>query len=157
MMFVPGDPRFDEILKLAVQAMAQKLRDQERPRWRELVSLLLGELIDRGHVPERRQALRASLEIEVDILAPDEVASLATSSIGAGGLALRIQEVLPVGTLLDLSIKLEQRRMPLFARAQVVYSRPGEVGAAFVDLFQSDREMLEGLAVTALLSRAALG
>src|SRR5471030_951164 len=156
MMFVPGDPRFDEILKLAVQAIAQKLRDQDRPRWRELVMLLLGELIDRGHVPERRRALRAALEVEVDILAPEEVASLATSSIGAGGLALRIKEILPIGTLLDLSIKLEQRSIPLFARAQVVYSRPGEVGAAFVDLFQSDREMLEGLAVTALLATAAL-
>jgi hypothetical protein len=156
MMFVPGDPRFDEILKLAVQAMAQKLRDQDRPRWRELVTMLLGELIDRGHIPERRRALRAALEVEVDILAPEEVASIATSSIGAGGLALRIAEVLPIGTLLELSIKLEQRSMPLFARAQVVYSRPGEAGAAFVDLFQSDREMLEGLAVTALLASAAL-
>jgi hypothetical protein len=155
-MFVPGDPRFDEILKLAVQAIAQKLRDQDRPRWRELVMLLLGELIDRGHVPERRRALRAALEVEVDILAPEEVASLATSSIGSGGLAIRIKEILPIGTLLDLSIKLEQRSMPLFARAQVVYSRPGEVGASFVDLFQSDREMLEGLAVTALLATAAL-
>jgi PilZ domain len=155
-MFVPGDPRFDEILKLASQATGSGLRDQDRPRWRELVTQLLGELIDRGHVPERRRQLRAALELEVDILAPDEVASLATSSIGAGGLALRIKEILPLGTLLDLSIKLEQRKVPLFARVQVVYSRPGEVGAAFVDLFQGDRELLEGIAVTALLARAAL-
>lgn len=155
-MFVPGDPRFDEILKLATQATGSGLRDQDRPRWRELVTQLLGELIDKGHVPERRRQLRAALELEVDILAPDEVASLATSSIGAGGLALRIKEILPLGTLLDLSIKLEQRKVPLFARVQVVYSRPGEVGAAFVDLFQGDRELLEGIAVTALLARTAL-
>jgi hypothetical protein len=155
-MFVPGDPRFDEILQLAAQATGAGLRDQDRPRWRELVTLLLGELIDRGHIPERRRQLRAALEVEVDILAPEEVASLATSSIGAGGLALRIKEILPLGTPLDLSIKLEQRKMPLFARAQVVYSRPGEVGAAFVDLFQGDRELLEGIAVTSLLARAAL-
>ena len=155
-MFVPGDPRFDEILKLASQATGGGLRDQDRPRWRELVTQLLGELIDKGHVPERRRQLRAALELEVDILAPEEVASLATSSIGAGGLALRIKEILPLGTLLELSIKLEQRKVPLFARVQVVYSRPGEVGAAFVDLFQGDRELLEGIAVTALLARAAL-
>jgi hypothetical protein len=155
-MFVPGDPRFDEILKLASQATGSGLRDQDRPRWRELVTQLLGELIDKGHVPERRRQLRAALELEVDILAPEEVASLATSSIGAGGLALRIKEILPLGTLLDLSIKLERRKVPLFARVQVVYSRPGEVGAAFVDLFQGDRELLEGIAVTALLARAAL-
>jgi hypothetical protein len=155
-MFVPGDPRFDEILKLASQATGSGLRDQDRPRWRELVTQLLGELIDKGHIPERRRQLRAALDLEVDILAPDEVASLATSSIGAGGLALRIKEILPLGTLLDLSIKVEQRKVPLFARVQVVYSRPGEVGAAFVDLFQGDRELLEGIAVTALLARAAL-
>jgi hypothetical protein len=155
-MFVPGDPRFDEILKLATQATGTGLRDQDRPRWRELVTQLLGELIDKGHIPERRRQLRAALDLEVDILAPEEVASLATSSIGAGGLALRIKEILPLGTLLDLSIKLEQRKVPLFARVQVVYSRPGEVGAAFVDLFQGDRELLEGIAVTALLAKAAL-
>ena len=155
-MLVPGDPRFDELMTLAAKAQGPGLSDQDRPRWRELTALLLGELVDRGHVPDRRRYLRAAVEVEVDILAPDEVASLATCSIGAGGLALRIAEILPIGTLLDLSIKLEQRTVPLFARAQVVYSRPGEVGAAFVDLFQSDREMLEATAVNALLAHAAL-
>jgi hypothetical protein len=33
----------------------------------------------------------------------------------------------------------------------VIWSRPGELGVAFVDLYQNDRELLEGLAVKALL------
>jgi type IV pilus assembly protein PilZ len=155
-MFVPGDPRFDEMLKLADKATSEGLRDQDRPRWRELVSILLGELRDKGHIPERRQHLRAAMEIEVDILSPDEMASLATSTIGAGGLALRIKELIPVGTMLELSIKVEQRKVPIFARAQVVYSRDGEVGAMFVDLYQNDRELIEAVAARALLARVAI-
>src|ERR1700749_3732724 len=109
-MFVPGDPRFDEILRLAPQARGSGLRDQERPRWRELVGVLLGEMKDHGLAPERRQHIRAPVELAVDVLAPEEVAALTTSSISSGGLALRIQKVLPVGTALDLSIKVEERR-----------------------------------------------
>jgi hypothetical protein len=157
-MFVPGDPRFDEILELASHATGGGLVDHARPRWRELVTQLLGSIREdsKGEIPERRKHLRASMELEVDILAPDELASLATSSIGSGGLSLRIAEVIPAGTDIDLSIKLEQRRIPLFVRAQVVHSEPGLLAASFVDLYQNDRELLEGIAVKALLAQTAL-
>ena len=152
-MFPPSDPRFDEILELAAHATGEGLLDRQRPRWRELVVELLGSIQAAGGTAdsERRQALRADVALEVDILEPDELASLATSSVGSGGLSIRIAEVLPVGTPIALSIKLAQRRVPLLVTAQVVWSRPGELGAAFVDIFQNDRELLEGLAVTALL------
>lgn len=152
-MFLPSDPRFDEILELAARAAGEGLLDRQRPRWRQLVTELLGSIHDSGSAPdaERRQALRADVALEVDILEPDELASLATSSVGSGGLSIRIAEVLPAGTPIALSIKLAQRRVPLLVQAQVVWSRPGELGAAFVDIFQNDRELLEGLAVAALL------
>lgn len=155
-MFVPGDPRFDEILKLAAAAKGEGLKDGDRPRWRTLVGLLLGELIDRGAHSNRRRVLRAPVELEVDILAPEEIASLTTSSVSSGGLALRIEEILPIGTQLDLSIKIEDRKMPIFVRAQVIYSRFGETGAAFVDLFPAQRELLEATVVTAILAESAL-
>jgi hypothetical protein len=159
-MFEPGDPRYDEILDLANLATADKLRDAQRPRWRELVKQLLGSVqTERGHHPmvspprgsERRQELRARAELEVDILAPEEMASLATSTVGAGGLSIRIAEVIPAGTQVDLSIKVPQRKVPLLVQGQVVWSRPGELGLAFVGLYQNDRELLEGIAVKALL------
>ena len=152
-MFPSSDPRFDEILELAAHATGEGLLDRQRPRWRERVVELLGSIQAAGGSAdsERRQALRADVALEVDILEPDELASLATSSVGSGGLSIRIAEVLPVGTPIALSIKLAQRRVPLLVTAQVVWSRPGELGAAFVDIFQNDRELLEGLAVTALL------
>ena len=157
-MFDPQDPRFDEILELASHATAGGLLDQLRPRWRELVTQLLGSIRDAssGAVPERRQHLRAAAELEVDILAPDEMASLATSTIGSGGLSMKIAEVIPVGTVIELSIKLEGRKVPLLVRASVVRSNPGDLAAAFIDLYQNDREHLEGVAVKALLAQAAL-
>jgi hypothetical protein len=156
-MFVPGDPRFEEILDLANLATRDMLLDGQRPRFRELVTQLLGSIHSAGApYPERRQHLRAAAELEVDILAPEEMASLATSTIGSGGLSIRIAEEIPVGTVMDLSIKVEGRKVPLLVKAQVVRSTPGLLAAAFIDLFQNDRELLEGIAVKALLARSAL-
>ena len=153
-MFTPDDPRYQQLLELADLAAGNGLMDFQRPIWRDLVKQLLGSIRDPSPGAERRKDLRAPLELEVDILAPEELASLATSSVGAGGLSIKIAEVIPVGAQLDLSIKVAQRPLPLLARGQVVWSRPGELGVAFIDLFQNDRELLEGLAVKAVLSES---
>jgi hypothetical protein len=152
-MFAPGDPRYEEILDLANFANRDLMPDSQRPRWRELVTQLLGSIREAsgGSIPERRRHLRAPVELEVDILSPDEIASLATSTIGSGGLCIRIAEQIPVGTVMELSIKLEGRKVPLLVKAQVVQSELGELAVAFIDLFQNDREFLEGIAVKALL------
>ncbi len=149
-MFRPGDAKYREMLELAELATRNQLRDRQRPRWRELVSELLGNIEERA-IAAKRQHLRAPAELEVDILAPDEMASLATSTVGSGGMAIRIAEQIPVGTLMDISIKVPQRKVPLLVKAQVVYSHPGTLGVAFVDLFQNDRELLEAIAVKSLL------
>jgi hypothetical protein len=149
-VITPEDPRWQALRELADLAAGNGLMDFQRPIWRELVTSLLGSVGDAS--TERRKNLRAPLELEVDIIAPAEIASLATSSVSAGGLSIMIREVIPVGARLDLSIAVEQRPAPLRAQAQVVWSRQGELGAAFVDLFQNDRELLEGLAVKAVLS-----
>ncbi len=148
-MFQPGDPRYPEILHLADLATRGDLSDGLRPRWRQLVTELLGSIEAPG--AGRRHDLRGPAELEVDILAPDEMASLATSTVSAGGVSMRIAEVIPAGTPIDLSIKVPQRKVPLLVTAQVVWSRPGELGAAFVGLLQNDRELLEGIAVKSLL------
>jgi hypothetical protein len=149
-MIRPGDPRYEEILRLANLATSDRLVDGQRPRWRELVTQLLGSIEAVGGA-QRRHDLRGPAELEVDILAPDEMASLATSTVSGGGLSMRIAEVIPIGTPIDLSIKVPLRKVPLLVTAQVVWSRPGELGAAFVGLQENDRELLEGLAVKALL------
>lgn len=154
-MFPKSDPRYDEILELAEHAVGEGLLDRQRPRWRVLVQELLGSINEGAPTAsERRQDVRASMELDVDILEPDDMASLATSSVGSGGLCIRIAEVIPAGTPLLLSIKLAQRRQPLMVHAQVAWSKPGQLGAAFSDIFQGDRELMEGIAVKALLSES---
>ena len=147
-MITPDDPRFQQLLELADLALGNGLMDFQRPIWRDLVTQLLGSVRE----SERRKDLRAHLDLEVDILAPEEIASLATSTVSAGGLSIRIAEELPAGTRLDLSIQLEQKPVPLLAKAQVVWCREGEIGVAFVDLFQNERELLEAMAVKAVLT-----
>ncbi|GAC1340068.1 MAG: hypothetical protein NVSMB23_09870 [Myxococcales bacterium] len=159
-MFVPGDPRFDEMILLAGRATGTGLHDKDRGRWRELCGQLLGELNAQGsEATDRRRALRAAARIEVRLLAPEALSGLFTSSVGAGGLSMIMPLPPPVGTDLELSIALEGREEPIFARGQVAYVLPmlGDnlVGVAFTNLVQNQRELLEGLAVRALLARIA--
>jgi hypothetical protein len=142
--------RREQMLELAELATGTGLMDFQRTLWRELVKDLLG-------ADQRRQHLRADFELEVDILSPEELVGVATSNIGPGGLALVINEPIPVGTDVELSIKVEQRPVPLLARAKVVYSKPPKIGVMFTNLIQSDRELLEGIAVKAILSESPSG
>ncbi len=152
-MFLPNDPRIDELVRLAAQATTAGLRDQHRPRWRQLVEQLLGSINQADGHADRRD-LRAFAELTVDLIAPEEIASLVTTTVGAGGLSLLIKEPIEVGALLGFSIKLDQRPVPLFCRAKVVWRHGDLLGAAFIDLFQNDREMLEGVVVKALLAES---
>lgn len=161
-MFDPSDPRFDEMMELASRATGTGLFDRERPRWRELCGQLLGDLTAQGDSQmERRQQLRAPSNFEVHLLAPEGMPALVASSIGAGGVRLQLEESaldsepLPVGTDVELSISIDRKRVPLLARGKVVYVlEGGEVGVSFIDLIQSDRELLEGIAVQTLLASA---
>src|SRR6202022_1769858 len=103
---------------LANRATANLLSDSQRPRWRELVRQLLEDSQSAGGMAERRERHRVPAELEVHILAPEEMASLATSTVSAGELSIRIAELIPAGTLVALSIRVPQRKVPLLVQAQ---------------------------------------
>ena len=157
-MFVPNDPRFDEILQLAQDATGPGLKGTSRMRWRELANALLGQQLRDSTGSERRRHLRAAASLDLHLLAPEVLAGLVTSTIGPGGFSLRLAQAseLPMGTILEVSIAVAERPMPLLLKASVVWVRGDLVGAAFIDAFVNDRELLEGIAVKALLARAAL-
>src|ERR1700738_4376982 len=140
-MFVPQDPRFEEILRLAGRAAGRGLLDKDPARWRELCAQLLGEMKAQGPVAhQRRKNLRAPSTFQVHLLAPSDVSGLVGSSLGAD---------------VELSIAVD-RKEPLRARAQVVYVLDTfETGMTFIDLVQGDRERLEAIAVRTLLARSA--
>lgn len=144
-----ADASLAELRELSEHALADGLRDSQRGRWRELVAELLGRT--QSH-EGRRKHLRASAGLDVHVLEPDDLMGLVTSTVGAGGLSMAMPSPPPVGTPLALSIKVPQRKVPLFVRAQVAWVREGEIGAVFTDAVQSDRELLEAIAVRALLA-----
>jgi len=156
-MFVPGDPRFDETLELAHLATSSALSDAQRERWRALCSSILGELRSKSAISERRRAVRGTASLQVSVLAPEDLCGTAvTSTVSSGGLSLRSRTPVQIGQSLQLSVSIPERKKPVFVSGEVVWSRTGEVGVEFVQLPQSDRELLEAVAVKALLVYVAL-
>jgi hypothetical protein len=144
-----ADASLAELRELSEHALADGLRDAQRGRWRDLVAQLLGRTQTHGGT---RKHLRAAAGLEVHVLEPDDLQGLVTSTIGAGGISILMRAPPPVGTPLALSIRVPQRKVPLFVKAQVAWVREGEIGAIFTDAVQSDRELLEAMAVRALLT-----
>ena len=142
-----ADASLSELRELSERALSKGLRDAQRDRWRELVAELLGRTRD-----PRRKHVRAAATLDVHVLEPDDLMGLLTSTIGAGGLSMAMPSPPPVGTPMALSVKVPQRKVPLFVRAQVAWAREGEIGVVFTDIVQSDRELLEALAVRALVA-----
>src|ERR1700737_4512919 len=104
-MFVPQDPRFEEILRLAGRAAGSGLLDKDRPRWRELCAQLLGEMKAQGPVAhQRRKNLRAPSTFQVHLLAPSDVSGLVASSIGSGGMCDTADRPIPVGADVEVAI-----------------------------------------------------
>jgi hypothetical protein len=146
-----------ELLALCDAALAGRLPDEQRPRFRQLVDELLDTLRDGGSVSERRRHLRAPAKLDVHVLSPDEHVGLATSTIGSGGLSIPMRDPPPLNTILEISIKVPQRPVPLFVTAEVVWARSGhyaEVGAVFRDISEADRDLLEAIAVHSIVSAA---
>jgi hypothetical protein len=145
----------DELLALCEAALSGGLPAADRTRFRALVDELLDSLREDGGQSERRRHLRAPAKLDVHVLSPDEHVGLASSTIGSGGISIPMSPPPPLGTLLELSIKVPQRQVPLFVTAEVVWARSGkspEVGARFRDTSDGDRELLEAIAVKSILT-----
>ena len=156
-MLVPGDPRFDEMLELAHVATSSTLNELQRSRWRSLCAGMLGALQSAGMVSERRRAVRGTASLQVSVLSPEPLSGTAvTSSVSAGGLALRSTAAARIGQPIELSITVPERREAVVVEGEVVWSRPGEIGLQLPRLPEVERELLEAVAVKAILVYAAL-
>jgi hypothetical protein len=152
---------YAEILALADKAHTAVWEAEERTRWQLLTGELLALL--KNIAPggsERRRHLRAVASVSVDLLTPEAVSGLFTSTIGGGGISLAMSAPLPVGTLLELRLRMDSRPEPLPAKAVVVWQRQTpepSVGAEFVDLGQSDADLLEAMVVRRLFESKFAG
>ena len=157
-MFATDDPQFEEVLQLTQLAVGPGFTDAQRARWRALCAGMLGTLQSAGQqAPERRRMLRAIASLPVDVLSPEQLrGTRLTSSVSAGGLSLPARGQPPLGTLVEVSIAVAERPQPILARGSVCWANGEDIGLAFIDLIQSERELLEAIAVQALLAYAAL-
>ena len=156
-MLVPGDPRFDEMLELAHVATASTLNEQQRARWRSLCAGMLRSFQAAGMVSERRRAMRGTASLQVSVTSPAFLSGAAvTSTVSSGGVSLRSTAPASVGQPIALSISVPERAAPLRAAGEVVWARAGELGVQLEQLPEVERELLEAVAVKAILVYAAL-
>jgi hypothetical protein len=150
-----------EILALAGQAHTAVFSDEERTRWRALTGELLELLknISPGG-SERRRFLRTAASVAVDLVAPESVVGLFTSTIGGGGLSIAMATPVQIGTLLELRLRIPNRTEVITAKAVVVWQRQTpapSVGAEFVDLGQAEQDLLEATVVQKLFETKFAG
>ena len=138
---------FAEALELSRKALGPGFSEAERERWRTLTAAVLEVLRNINPAgSERRRHLRGVAALAVEVVSPAGVRKLFTSNIGGGGLSIPMAEPPEVGAILELSIRVGQRQVPISAKAAVVWRRPppgGEIGCTFTGIAERDRDLLE--------------
>jgi hypothetical protein len=159
-MFVPADPRFDELLKLAQKALGPGLDAGERARWRELTSRLR-ELRGppAGSGAERRRYVRAEVELRVEFDEPPSLRApgTLTSTLSGGGFSVKVPRTAPSGTPVKFVLEVEGRAVR--GEGQVAWAkgaRDAEIGIEITAVAEPDREAVEALVVRTLLADAAV-
>ena len=105
---------------------------------------------------ERRRFVRLDtrLEVEYTVLPTGSPRVTVSKDIGGGGICLFADRVLPVGTKLQIAMRLPGRDQPAQFTGEVMWSEPYEVigraqretgvevGVQFVDISPQDREAI---------------
>ncbi|MFP2931249.1 PilZ domain-containing protein [Pyxidicoccus sp. 3LG] len=125
----------DEYNSLLEQQKLQPLGPEQEQRLEMLrdVLLELGALPAPGSGMPARPA-RADAVLELSFATQDDVVRAYSKNIGAGGLAIRTTRPLPVGSTLELRIKLPDSPQPLVTFGQVAWAREDGMGVAFTQL-----------------------
>ena len=127
------------------------------PELEQRLELLRDVLLELGALPPEGSALparpvRADAVLELSFATQADVVRAYTKNIGAGGLAIKTSRVLPVGSTLELRIRLPDAPQPLLAQGQVAWARAEEMGVAFTHLpAEGERRLKELIAADASL------
>jgi hypothetical protein len=143
-----AEDRMAEFLALSNKVSDKTASDEERTRWRELRAELAAQKptppLPPGSTPRAHD--RATRKLKLHYAPLNEMTISFTDEVGGGGLRLRAQKHLEVGTLLVLKIDATP---PLTLEARVVWcKREGghfAVGVEFVDVPAAEAERLEAL------------
>jgi len=146
-----GNPRaraLEEYTALLGQQQSQALSAEQQQR----LELLRDVLLELGALPPEASALpirpaRADAVLELSFATQDDVVRAFSKNIGAGGLAIRTPRALPVGSMLELRIKLPDAPELLVAHGQVAWSREEGMGVTFTQLPADGERRLKELLV----------
>lgn len=149
----PHGNTLDEYNALRERQKAQPLSPEQEQR----LELLRDVLLELGALPPEGSALparpvRTEAVLELTFATRDDVVRAYSKNIGTGGLAIRTSRALPVGSTLELRIKLPDAAQPLLAKGQVAWAREDGMGVAFTQLpEEAERRLKELLAADASL------
>jgi len=151
-----------ECRELSDKVLGTGLDDAQRARWRSLTGSILTVLQNSSGADggARRRFIRAVTALVVTVTSPPELKGLLTSNLGGGGFAILMADPPAVGTLLDFSIRVPQRQAPILVKVEVVWVRhtpASEIGVAFTNIDDRDRDLLEAIVVKHLLDSGFLG
>lgn len=106
---------------------------------------------------KKRQKIRTDLCLRVEVREGGRNHILFSQNIGEGGVFLKSASPLPVGSLLDLNLKLPRHPKPLKVRGEVVYTfgtnavgHPAGMGIKYVNLDAETNAVLSNFAESCL-------
>ncbi|MCY1021289.1 PilZ domain-containing protein [Pyxidicoccus sp. MSG2] len=143
----------EEYNALHAKQKSQPLSSEQEQR----LELLRDVLLELGALPPEGSAMparpvRADAVLELSFATHADVVRAYTKNVGAGGLAIKTSRVLPVGSTLELRIRLPDTPQPVLAQGQVAWAREDEMGVAFTHLpADAERRLKELLAADASL------
>ncbi len=137
------------------------------PPDRQALELVKDVLLEEGALLEAQETRqiprvpRAPLSMEVQFPSQGSVAKALTKDVSTGGLALATDRPLPVGSVLNLTVKVPGWPEPLSVKGQVMWVKAGTMGISFQELGPKDQQRLKDLVLenTSVLSKltSALG
>jgi uncharacterized protein (TIGR02266 family) len=122
------------------------------PEQQQRLELLRDVLLELGALPlegsgQPARPVRTDAVLELSFATRDDVVRAYSKNIGAGGLAIRTPRALPVGSTLELRIRLPDAPQLLIAHGQVAWSREDGMGVAFTQLPPEGERRLKELLV----------
>lgn len=114
----------------------------------ERLELLRDVLLELGALPSNEQGregrvARVEAVLEVSFGSSQEVVRAYSKDIGVGGIAIKTERPLQVGSALELRIKLPGGPLPLVAQGKVVWAAKEAMGVEFVALSKADDQRLK--------------
>ena len=148
-----GEPEeLAEFQALSVKVSAKTADEAERARWRELRTRLAKATPPVPPPQIARQHARAQKKLKVELAPLSALHATFTEEVSGGGIKLRVQGHLEIGTLMVVRLELGEPG-PLTVTARVAWCRRDgghyTAGLEFVELRADERERIEAWAAVA--------